>query len=146
MIRVETGVRVERPIEDVFTYVADPTNFPAWNSAVQAVRNTTAGGDNESASTYVLERNLPGGSAVNGLEVVGRERPTELAFRTTSGPTPFEYRFRFTRAGDATLVQIDMETDLGGGADLLAPLVRRAVQNGVEANLAELKALLEHQE
>ncbi len=42
MISFETSVRIERPIEEVFDFVSDPTQFPRWNSAVQAVNGTSA--------------------------------------------------------------------------------------------------------
>jgi hypothetical protein len=35
MITFETTVRVKRPIEEVFAFVANPRMFPRWNSAVQ---------------------------------------------------------------------------------------------------------------
>ena len=90
MIAFETEVRIERPIEDVFAYVSNPGNFPQWNSAVSAVRET------EPDSTYVMERQLPTGRAVNELRIVALERPREFAIRTTSGPTPFSYVYRFS--------------------------------------------------
>jgi uncharacterized membrane protein len=58
MIAFETDVRIDRPIEEVFAYVSDPLNFPRWNSAVQAVRRTSAD-ENGAASTYLMERELP---------------------------------------------------------------------------------------
>ena len=33
MITFETLVRIERPVEEVFAYLAEPLNFPRWNSA-----------------------------------------------------------------------------------------------------------------
>jgi uncharacterized protein YndB with AHSA1/START domain len=30
MIEIHTGVRIERPIEEVFDYMSDPRNFPRW--------------------------------------------------------------------------------------------------------------------
>jgi uncharacterized protein YndB with AHSA1/START domain len=45
VIRFETSVRIERPVEEVFTYVSDPENFSRWNSAVRTVRKTSAGED-----------------------------------------------------------------------------------------------------
>jgi uncharacterized protein YndB with AHSA1/START domain len=143
VINFETGVLVEHPIEDAFAYVADPANLPHWNSAVEAVRTRSGSGDNELGSTYVMERNLPSGRVVNELKIVSRERPSEFAIQTTSGPTPFSYHFRFTPTGRSTLIQVDAEADLGAAADLLAPLVRRAVQKGVDENLATLKTILE---
>jgi hypothetical protein len=43
------------------------------------------------------------------------------------------------------MIQLEAEADLGGAADLLAPLVRHAVQRGGEANLAALKTIMEAQ-
>jgi uncharacterized protein YndB with AHSA1/START domain len=106
VITFETSVRVERPIEDLFDFVSDPTLFPLWNSAVQAVHGTSgeAGGQ---GSTYSMERALPTGQVENGLEVFTREHPSEFGIRTTSGPTPFVYRYRFARDGADTVVHLD---------------------------------------
>ena len=142
MITFETDVRIDRPIEEVFSYVADPLNFPDWNSAVQAVRKTSAG-DNGTGSTYVMERELPTGRAVNELEVVASERPTDFAIRATAGPTPFVYRYRFAADNDETVMQLDAEIELPGAAALLPQLARRAVKKGVEDNFATLKQILE---
>jgi len=136
MIHVQTQVEIERPIEDVFAYVSDPLTFPAWNSAVHSVRRA-------GPTTYVMERNLPSGPATNEIEVVARVPQREFVFRTTSGPTPFEYRIRFTPSGRATLVELDVTASLRPVADLLGPLARATVKRGVDENVASLKALLE---
>lgn len=41
-----------------------------------------------------MERKLPGGSALNELEVVASESPREFAIRATAGPTPFRAQAR----------------------------------------------------
>ena len=143
MIQLETHVRIERPVEEVFTYVAEPRNLPRWNSAVQVVRESSPVSDGSPGSTYAMERSLPTGRAANELEIVARERPGEFAIRTISGPTPFGYRFRFSPDEDATVVEVDAEADLGVAAELLGPLARRAVKQGVDRNLATLKTILE---
>lgn len=142
MIAFETDVRIDRPLEDVFSYVSDPGNFPRWNSAVQAVRMTSAG-VNGVGATYSLERELPSGWATNELEVVANERPREFAICTVSGPTPFLYRYQFSAEKGATLVELDAEVELPGVAAFLPQLARRAVKNGVDDNFATLKAILE---
>lgn len=138
MIGFWTSVTIVRPIDEVFAYVADPTNFPAWNSAVQHVRPTSPD-PLRVGSTYALERDLPTGHAVNQLEIVARESPLEFAVRTTAGPTPFSYRYRFAGGDDATVVELDGEVDLPSVAGLMPQLVRR----GVEHNLTTLKLVLE---
>jgi uncharacterized membrane protein len=136
-VKFETAVRIQRPIDDVFTYVSNPGNFPHWNSAVDAVR------ESEPGSTYVMERQLPTGRAVNELQIVARERPGLFAIRTTSGPTPFSYAYRFTAENGKTVVRLDAEVELDGVASLLSQLARRAVKKGVDDNLATLKEILE---
>jgi uncharacterized protein YndB with AHSA1/START domain len=142
LITFETSVRIRRPIEEVFSYVADPLNFPRWNSAVEAVRKTPAA-ENGVASTYSMERELPTGRAVNELEVVASQRPREFAIRTTAGPTPFLYRYRFSGERGETVVRLDAEVELQGTAALLPAIARRLVKNGVDHNLATLKQILE---
>jgi uncharacterized protein YndB with AHSA1/START domain len=143
VIAFETGVRIGRSIEEVFAYASDPLNFPRWNAAVQAVRKTSAG-ENGVGATYSMERELPGGRAVNELEVVASERPYRFAIRATAGPTPFVYRYLFTPESGGTLVELDANVELPGAAAALLPaLARRAVKKGVDDNLATLKHVLE---
>ena len=77
MIAFETDVHINRPIQEVFAYVSDPLAFPRWNSAVQAVRRTSAA-ESGVHSTYLMERELPTGRAVNELEIVASEPPHEF--------------------------------------------------------------------
>jgi carbon monoxide dehydrogenase subunit G len=140
-VEFETEVRIDRPVQEVFDYVSDPRNFAQWNSAVQAVRST--GGEGEPGSTYLMERDLPGGGAENGLEVVDRVPTSEFTIRTTSGPTPFVYRYRFKSAGEGTLLHLSASVELGGLAGALGPLASRGVKRGVDSNFADLKGILE---
>ena len=138
----ETSVLIERPIEQVFDYISDPSTFPRWNSAVQSVRETSAGAAGVGA-TYLMERELPGGRAENALEVVEVNRPTLFVIRTTSGPTPFKYRYVLADEEGATILELAAEVELGGVAGALGPLASRAVKRGVDSNFADLKRILE---
>jgi uncharacterized membrane protein len=140
VIIFETKVRIGRPIEDVFAYVSNPGNLPQWNSAVYAVRAI------EPDSTYVMERRLPTGPAVNELRIVICERPREFAMRTMSGPTPFFYVYRFSAESGETVVRLNAKVELEGVVALLPQLARRAVKRGVDDNLTTLKEILEGRE
>jgi ligand-binding SRPBCC domain-containing protein len=142
VIAFETQLRIDRPTEEVFAYVSDPPNYPRWNSAVQAVRETSAS-EHGVASTYSMERELPTGRVVNELETVASERPSEFAIRATTGPTPFLYRYRFDVENDQTVITLEAEVELSGATTFLPQLARRAVKKGVYANLAPLKQILE---
>ena len=97
----------------------------------------------EPGSTYSMQRLLPNGQAENDLEIVSREHPIGFAVRTTSGPTPFLYRYEFASAGADTVVRLDASVELLGVAAVLGPVAARGVRRGVDANLASLKRTLE---
>jgi uncharacterized protein YndB with AHSA1/START domain len=144
VIAFQTSTRIGRPVEQVFSYVADPLNLPRWNSAVQDVHETSPG-DTGVASTYVMVRELPTGRAVNKLEIVAIEPPSEFVIRASEGPTPFLYRYRFSSEKGETFMHLSAEVELARPAGLLPQLARSAVRKGVDANFAALKALLEGQ-
>jgi uncharacterized protein YndB with AHSA1/START domain len=142
VVAFQTSVRILRPRHELFAYVADPTQFPHWNSAVQSVRSTSPR-SGETGSTFSMRRELPTGPAQNTLEILELTSPTAFAIRTTSGPTPFVYRYRFIADGLATVLELDATVELAGLAALAGPLAGRAVKRGVDANLATLKRLQE---
>lgn len=90
-----------------------------------------------------MERELPSGHAVNELEVTASESPREFAIRTTAGPTPFLYSYRFFSENGTTVVKLDAEVDLPGAAALLPQLAGRLVRKGVDSNFAALKQIHE---
>jgi hypothetical protein len=141
-MKFTTSVRIRRPGDDVYAFVSDPLNFPRWNSAVRTVRKIGEA-DGEVGSTYTMERDLPSGAAQNELEIFAREPAGEFGIRTTSGPTPFSYRYGFSAANGSTVVQLDAEVKVDGLAALLGPLVGPAVKRGVDDNFAALKRILE---
>jgi uncharacterized membrane protein len=142
VITFETSVRVERPIEEVFAFVSEPLLFPRWHSAVETVHGTS-GERGGSGSTYSMQRQLPTGQVENELEVFSRVHPTKFGVRTTLGPTPFLYRYRFASHGADTVVHLDASVELPGVTTVLGPLAARGVRRGVDANLAALKRMLE---
>ena len=142
MTRFETAVHVARPVDAVFAYVADPRHFPEWNSAVERVDAAPGPGSGVGAR-YVMHRRLPGGQAVNELEITAWEAPHAFAIRTTSGPTPFAYRYAFAPVDGGTDVRLDAEVALSGAAALAPPLAAHLVKRGVDANFAQLRRVLE---
>ncbi len=142
MTTFETSVRIRRPIDEVFDFVADPLNLRHWNSAVRAVWKTR-GQESEAGSTYSMERDLPGGRARNDLEIFAHELPVAFGIRTTSGPTPFSYRYGFTSHGGETVVALHGAFELDGQAARLGRVAGRAVKRGVDDNLRRLKHILE---
>jgi Polyketide cyclase / dehydrase and lipid transport len=140
--RFETSVRIRRPIGDVFDFVADPLNFRHWSSAVRAVWSTHRRA-RAVGSMYGMERELPSGRVRNDIKIFAHEYAAEFGIHTTSGPTPFSYRYSFSSDHGETVLQFDGAFELTGVATLLGPLAGRAVKRGVEDDLDALKNILE---
>jgi ligand-binding SRPBCC domain-containing protein len=139
-----TQIRIERPVELVFDFVADPEHLPAWNPQVRSVRPTSVTRKAVGA-TYAMERELPAGPTANVLEVVDRSAPGTFALRAASGPTRFVHRYRFVPDpdGTATVLRLDAEVDVGAFVALSGSLAHRVALGGVESNLRALKRVLE---
>jgi uncharacterized protein YndB with AHSA1/START domain len=142
MTRFETTVAIARPRDTVFAYLADPRHLPAWNSAVESVVPLTDATP-ATGGRYVMQRRLPTGAATNELEITTLRPPEELGVRTTSGPTPFAYRYELATTGAGTLVRLYADVRVGGAASLLGPLAAQAIRRGVNANFATLRDILE---
>jgi uncharacterized protein YndB with AHSA1/START domain len=142
MTRFETSVEIARGREEVFAYVADPGRFAQWNSAVESVESLAAA-EPANDARYVMHRLLPAGRATNELVIAPRP-PAELTIRTSSGPTPFVYRYAFEPTDRGTVITLRAEVRLGAAATVLGPLAASAVKRGVDANFAALREILEH--
>lgn len=142
MIRFQAEVIINRPAEEVFSYVTEGENAPKWNSAVRQVKKTSEGPVGVGA-TYWMSRQLPEGLVENTFQVIEYEPPRHYSIKVTSGPTPFLYRYRFDPEGAGTRLVLSAEGELGGVAGLFSPITSTFVKRGVEANLRTMKDLLE---
>ena len=142
MVRFNTEVVINRPVEDVFSFVAQGENGPLWNSAVRQMMKTSEGPVGI-GTEYWMSRQLPRGPVENTLQVVEYEPNKRYSIQITSAPTPFRYRYEFGPRGSGTRLSLSAEGALGGVADLLSPIASIAVKRGVEANFQTLKNFLE---
>ena len=150
MIKFDLTIMIEKPVEEVFRFVAEGENGSLWNSAVKKVRKISDRPVNAGAR-YSMVRDLPGGSVENTYEVVEYEENKTLSIKIISGPTPFLYRYRFAPSGTGTRLQMNAEVDKEGLVDILGTKARIApefvlagfMKEGVIENLRTLKKLLE---
>ena len=143
MITFEASVRIERPIDEVFAYVCEPALVPA----VELCRPDRAprfGGERRPRFDVLdaVDNYRPARSRTSSRSSAS-EPPTKFGIRTTSGPTPFLYDYRFAPDGPGTVVHLEASVELPGATAILGPLAARGVRRGVDANLAALRTALE---
>jgi uncharacterized protein YndB with AHSA1/START domain len=136
---------ISAPPKTVFTFLADAANMTLWYEAVDqvALRSDTEVGQ---GSRFQLVRSLPGGRAVNVVEVTEFEPDRRLTLESRSGPTPFRYAFTLFASEHGTALTLDGRISaegVPGPAEHLGALAARLFSRGMQRNLRTLKHLLE---
>jgi uncharacterized protein YndB with AHSA1/START domain len=144
MFTVERSARIARPPSEVFAYVADPRNDPAWRSAVRDVRLPP--GPLAAGARYELVEEVPPmGRKVYEQEVREYVPGRRFVVATVAGPLlhPTQ-RYTFEPEGEgATRLRVEMEVRGVGAFRLLEPLLRGPVRQRVEEYLEKLRGVLE---
>jgi uncharacterized membrane protein len=131
MPAAEHTVTVERPIEEVFAFLADGENGPRWRSGVLDVERVSGEGV---GTRYRQGVKGPMGRRVAAdYEVTEYAPPRALAFRATAGPVRPEGRYELEPAGAGTAVRFALECTPTGFARLMSPMVAKAMRSEVEA-------------
>ncbi|OLE30849.1 MAG: hypothetical protein AUG44_00210 [Actinobacteria bacterium 13_1_20CM_3_71_11] len=142
MPHAENTVTIERPIGDVFAYLADGTNNPHWRAGVLSIERTSAG--DGAGATYRQVLSGPGGRKIAGdYRVTAYEPPHRLEFAVIAGPARPTGRFQLAEAGpDRTTVTFSLDLRPSGLMRLMSGMVARQMRVEVD-QLARLKTELE---
>jgi uncharacterized membrane protein len=143
MIMIEVSTVINRPIEEVFAFVANFENHPKWETDFQEVKQLTStpGGV---GTTYHCMLKLPGKSAKSKFEITEYQANKKLSFEgEVAGPAKPKGSYLFESVAGATKVTALPQPELQGFFKLLEPLMVGAIRKQNEAHLANLKRLLE---
>ena len=135
------SVGIDRPVGDVFEFVADGLNGPSWRSGVLDVEHVSGHGV---GAVYRQGVKGPGGRRIPAdYEITEFEPGRRLAFRAIAGPVRPSGDYRFEAANGGTRLTFSLRAELSGWKRLL---MGGAVQRTMDAEIAALgglKALLE---
>jgi uncharacterized membrane protein len=138
MIRFENTVVINRPVEEVFEFVANFQNVPKWNYYVTDVRKLSDG-PIEVGTTFHQVRKTD----QQDYQVTEYEPGRKVVVQTLPGSTPqFEMRFMFEAQNGGTRLVDEWALDLGRNP-LVELLGKGRVKSAVAENLGKLKELLE---
>ena len=129
----------------VFAFLAEVTNMTRWYEAVEQVALDPDSQIGKGAR-FQLIRSLPGGPAVNVVEITEFDPDRRLTLASRSGPTPFRYAYTLDTVEEGATLTLDGRISaqgLPGPAEHLGPLAARLFARGMKRNLRTLKHLLE---
>ncbi len=142
MLKVETSVVIDRPTEEIFDYLSDCRNNPAWLSMVLDA-HWTSPEPHELGATGVMTARFLGRRFELPFEVVEYERPLRSAIRSSGGPFPMRGAYVFEPVESGTRVTSSMEASTKGFFKLADSLLGPMFKRGMRADLANLKTLIE---
>jgi uncharacterized protein YndB with AHSA1/START domain len=142
MATFQNSVTIARPADDVFAFLADFGNIPAWNYAITRTVQTSPGPAGVGA-TYRQTRTVPRTSE-EGFEVTDFEPPSRLAIKGQIGPfnTTSSYLLEPAAGGTRLTNKVELEPS-SALLRPIGPLAVPAVKAAVARNLGTLKQLLE---
>ena len=141
MPSASSTITIDRPIADVFAFVADGLNAPTWRSGILDIAHGSGDG---LGAVYRQGVKGPGGRRIAAdYEITAWEPPTRLAFKAIAGPVRPTGEYRLAEAGGGTTVTFSLDAQLGGLQKLLMGGAVKSTMNAEVANLARLKAVLE---
>jgi len=142
-VDVLTETTIDRPVDVVAGYAADPTNAPEWYVKISSIEWQTeppvAVGSKMNFVAHFLGRRLAYTYEVK--ELVAAKR---LVMQTAEGPFPMKTTYTWNAVGDdSTHMTLRNSGIPAGFSKLVSPLMALAMKRANRKDLARLKGLLE---
>ena len=133
MPQAQRSVVIDRPVEEVFAFFADPANDLRWRPSIKEVAAQGPPGVGAKVHQVVAG---PGGRGIAAdFEVTAYEPPSRYAFRVTAGPVRPVGEYRFSPFDGGTEVTFSLSAELSG-------LKKLVMSSSVQKSMAgEMKAL-----
>ena len=142
MINLDLGILIDRPVKDVFAFVANPNNMSKWNSAVVSLEQVSPGkvdvGTKFKSIGEMMGRRIEG-----EMQITAYEPDTKCGFQVTAGPMQVNITMSFKTVGTGTKVSLNAQGNPGGIFKLAEGVMAGQVKSMMDGNLARLKSALE---
>jgi uncharacterized membrane protein len=143
MVDVTTEIVIDRPLDEVAAYAADPSNAPDWYANISSVRWRTTP-PVQTGSQLDFQATFLGRRLAYTYEVTVLEPGRRLVMRTAQGPFPMETTYTWTAIDvDRTRMTLRNRGEPSGFARISAPLMAAAMRRANRADLAAIKRKLE---
>jgi len=144
MFRIEGEIVINRPVEDVFDFVADERNEPRYNSQMRRAEQITEGPIGV-GTRYRAELVSMGRPVHMDIEFTGYDRPRRLASATHVSLMETRGGLTFAPVSGGTRIRWSWEVQPRGIFKLMGPVAAGMGRRQERRTWADLKRLLEAQ-
>lgn len=142
-VDVRTELVIDRPVDVVAGYAADPGNAPHWYANIESVEWKTSPPATVGSRVAFVARFL-GRRLEYTYELAEHVPGSRLVMRTNEGPFPMETTYTWHPVGTgSTRMTLRNRGEPTGFSKLLSPLMAPAMRRANRKDLAALKAILE---
>ncbi len=142
-VDVVSAVTIERPLEIVAAFAAEPSNAPAWYVNIRSVESKTSPPLGVGSRFEFVARFL-GRDLRYTYEVVELIPQVLIVMRTTEGPFPMETSYYWSARSDTeTRMTLRNRGEPIGWSRFVAPFVELATRSANKKDLRRLKSILE---
>jgi uncharacterized membrane protein len=142
MPSAERTITINRPVDEVFTFLADGRNATHWRSGVLDVDLVSGTG---LGARYSQGVRGPGGRRIDAdYEITEFEPNRKIGFRATAGPVRPTGSFTFEGMGTGTILTFALDAELSGWKRLVMGGAVQSTMNAEMGALDRLRELLEH--
>jgi carbon monoxide dehydrogenase subunit G len=142
MINLDFGALIDKPVKDVFAFVANPNNMSKWNSAVVSLEQVTPG-DVGVGTKFKSTGEMMGRRIEGVMQIVAYEPDTKCAFQVNAGPMQVTMTMMFKTVGTGTKISLNAQGNPAGFFKIAEGMMTGRVKSMMEENLARLKSQLE---
>jgi uncharacterized membrane protein len=133
-------ITIDRPVAEVFAYVADVRNVPEWQESAVSAEWIDEG------RSFRERRNFMGRTAELQLEVTALEPEQRFDVRAVKAPVKFEIHHSFEPVDAGTRVRVRGNAALSGKLRFAAGMAKRQAERQFRADFERLKARLERRD
>jgi uncharacterized protein YndB with AHSA1/START domain len=146
-ITAESSAVINRPVQEVWDFVSDPSNEPRWHTDILDIRSaadpTMGPGEDWVVGETLLVTVQFMGRKNYMVEVTKKEENHLLEITTTTGPIKPVATYLFEPSNGGTRFTRHLDIPVKGSMRLLRPLMRRNAEKRNKQFVQNLKSLLE---
>jgi carbon monoxide dehydrogenase subunit G len=136
------SIRIARPVDEVFAFVADARNRPRWDDGVDREELTSPEPIGVGSTVRTTLRSM-GREYQYTWEIVEHEPPNRQRIESTSGPFPTTLVYGLSERDGQTDVEFSITGRPTGLLRLLEPLIARNTGQNLDRAFPRLKQVLE---